>query len=91
VASAIEKRLAKMSTQLAALARHAGIEQQYRCNEREALQPILRRLLAIEQALPAEKPQMPPHTRRRPFPLRAPLASEKRIARQPDRARKRCS
>ena len=41
---------------------------EYRRNEREALEPILRRLVAIERALGLrEKIEAPRATRRRPF------------------------
>ena len=42
--------------------------QEYRRDEREALQPILRRLVAIERALGLrEKIEVPRASRRRPF------------------------
>jgi hypothetical protein len=68
VASAIEKRLAEIAVRLDYLGQHAERERQHRRNEREALQPILRRLLAIERVLSlVETPQVPRVTRRRPL------------------------
>jgi hypothetical protein len=70
VASAIEKRLGEIAVRLDCLSQHAAREQHYRRNEREALQPILRRLLAIERALGlVDMPDLPRHTRQRPLGL----------------------
>jgi hypothetical protein len=68
VASAIEKRLAEIALRLDYLGQHAERERQHRRNEREVLQPILHRLLAIERALGlVDKPEPPRYTRQRPL------------------------
>ena len=63
-------QLAVIAAQLTELARQAEGERQRRRDEKEAFQPILRRLLAIEQALKlAEVPHVPKVSRRHPTGL----------------------